>query len=59
MSSQPPVATEIPPTVSYDIRVSEPDKDGVSVVKNPRKHRYMRMGEQEAFLLSSLDGNGR
>ncbi len=57
MSSSTSVATVIPPRVNKDIRVSEPGADGFSVVKNPRKHRYLRMGRQEAFLLSLLDGN--
>ena len=56
MSLQTPVAAEIPPPVSTDIRVSEPDKEGISVVKNRRKHRYMRVGHQETFLLAQLDG---
>ncbi len=56
MSTETPVATEIPPSLSDDIRMSMPDSDGIRVVKNQRKNRYMRLGPQEAFLLSSLDG---
>jgi putative peptide zinc metalloprotease protein len=56
MSPPTPVA-EVPPQLSNDIRVSEPDKDGISVVKSLRKRRYMRLGAHEAFLLSLLDGN--
>lgn len=57
MSTDSLVATDIPPPVSTDIRVSAPDKDGISVVKNQRKHKYIRVGTEEAFLLSVLDGN--
>ncbi len=57
MLSSTPDATEIPRRISGDIRVSAPDQHGVSVVKNRRKHRYMRVGMHEAFLLSMLDGS--
>ncbi len=56
MSTETPVASEIPPSLSDDIRMSKPDQDGVRVVKSERKNRYMRLGPQESFLLSMLDG---
>ncbi|GAA5506658.1 hypothetical protein Rcae01_02111 [Novipirellula caenicola] len=56
MSTETPVATEIPPSLSDDIRMSTPDRDGIRVIKNRRKNRYMRLGPQESFLLSMLDG---
>lgn len=56
MSTLMPPITEIPTPVSTDVRVSAADKDGISVVKSAGRQRYLRMGMQEAFLLSSLDG---
>ncbi|QEG40744.1 efflux RND transporter periplasmic adaptor subunit [Roseimaritima ulvae] len=49
-------STETIPRISEDIRIASPDADGVTVVKNHRKQRYMRLGPQESFLLSMLDG---
>lgn len=56
MTTTNPTAAETIPRRSHGIRIANPDPDGVTVVKNNRKQRYMRLGPQESFLLSMLDG---
>ena len=47
---------EIPAALSGDVFVSPADRSGHCVVKQRAKRKYLRLGEQEAFLLTQLDG---
>ncbi len=48
--------TDIPLPLSPDVVIRPLDDDGRCVVKNTRKRSYVKLGGQEAFLLSQLDG---
>ncbi|MEO8496018.1 MAG: efflux RND transporter periplasmic adaptor subunit [Planctomycetota bacterium] len=51
-----PTLDDIAPKLAPDVIVWPAEEPGRSVVKNPRKHTYMKFGEQESFLLRHLDG---
>ena len=51
-----PLLDEIPPSMSPDVQVSPVDDEGGYVVKNTKKRKYLRLGEQESFLFLKLDG---
>ncbi len=50
------VTSEIPPRLSSAIVISPVDREGFVVVKNQVKRTYLRLGEQETFLLCKFDG---
>jgi putative peptide zinc metalloprotease protein len=47
---------DIAPKLSPDILVRPGETPGTLVLKNPRGNKYLRLGEQESFLLNQLDG---
>ncbi len=51
-----PTLDDIPPRLLPDVVVRPLGEPGLHVAKNPRKRTYLRLGEQERFLLSQLDG---
>lgn len=51
-----PTLDDIAPQLAPDVIVRPADEPGGYVVKNPRKRTYLKLGEQESFLLSHLDG---
>lgn len=51
-----PTLDDIAPQLAADIVIRPADESGRHVVKNPRKNTYLKLGEQESFLLAHLDG---
>ncbi len=51
-----PTLDDILPELAPDVVVRPLDDQGRHVVKNPRKQSYLKLGEQESFLLLALDG---